>query len=157
MNKKNLISPIAFEQFFDQVFSDLNTSFSKTEELFQDKKTYNNYPPSNIIESTKNNETSWIIELALAGWSKEDLSIEVEDDSLLIINGNKSVPFLNTNEINLIQKYIYNGIAERKFVKEYKFSESINTLNVTFINGILRVEIITKPTKKKIYSVNIKK
>lgn len=97
-----------------------------------------NFPPYNII---KENDDKALIELAVSGFSIDDIEIEQEKD-VIKISGKKE---------KRERDYIHKGIAERSFSISFKIAENVNVGSATIQNGILTIELnIEKPEKKTI-------
>lgn len=98
------------------------------------------YPPHNIV---KNGDT-YSIRLAVAGFTKHDLSVHVEDNHLVIRGTQKKTEFPEGAEI------LYRGIAERDFERTWRLGEYVEVTNVELADGMLIVELERKlPTEKK--------
>lgn len=97
------------------------------------------YPPYNII---KLNDTETLLELALAGFTKDELSVVVEDDKLKIS--------ANPEGSAIVTDYIYKGIAKRSFERSFKLSSDAVVKSSAFEDGILSilVEYIIPEEKK---------
>ena len=90
------------------------------------------YPPYNI---SKNKDDVYEITLAVAGFKKSDIEIELEDGTLKI-SGTSNV--LDSDEI----EYLHKGIAERNFVRTFKLAEYVEVSSAKLEDGILRVELV---------------
>jgi molecular chaperone IbpA len=88
-----------------------------------------NYPPYNLVEVS---EDTYMIELALAGFKKEDISIEQEKNVLTIKGSSEEDE----------NKYIHKGIGARAFTRTFSLSEYMNVTGVVMENGVLRVLIV---------------
>ena len=105
-----------------------------------------NYPPYNII---KKGET-YFIEIAMAGFKKSDIDIQVEDNTLTI-SANYS-----SRENNI--EFIHKGISEREFYKSFALAEYVEVKKAKIVDGILVIELEKnipeeqKPKKIKISS-----
>lgn len=106
---------------FDRIFNDF-------ENRFQHSTT--NYPPYNVI---KHDENSFEIEVAVAGFDREDITIEV-DQNQLVIKGRR------TKEDDA-DKYVYRGLAARDFDRNFTLAEHIIVGDAELTNGILRVKL----------------
>jgi molecular chaperone IbpA len=73
-----------------------------------------------------------MIELALAGFKKEDISIEQEKNVLTIKGSSEEDE----------NKYIHKGIGARAFTRAFSLSEYMNVAGVVMENGVLRVLIV---------------
>ena len=88
-----------------------------------------NYPPHNISK-VKGSDEMYVIELALAGFNKEDIEVE-QDKNVLTIKG-------SSNE-DPNKEYLYKGIGARSFVKTFSLAEYVKVNSVVVLNGILMV------------------
>jgi molecular chaperone IbpA len=104
---------------FDRIFND---------RFFQGAQN-GNYPPHNIV---KYSEDHYGIEVAVAGFSKDDISVEVNQDQLKI-TGNKSVD--DTKE------YIHRGLAFRDFSQTYTLAEYMEVKGAEVKDGMLKITI----------------
>ena len=86
------------------------------------------YPPHNII---KTNETDYLIELAIAGFSKDEISVEVKDRTLTVKGEHKSKG----------REFIHRGISTKKFKRTFRLSEHVNVNGADIQDGILAVEL----------------
>jgi molecular chaperone IbpA len=105
-----------------------------------------NYPPHNLI---KNSNTSYVITMAVAGFSKEELSVTSEEGNLIIKADKKS----SDNK----DYYIFRGIANRAFSKEFLLAENIFVKDVSLNDGILSIELeklIPDNEKETVYTIN---
>ena len=86
------------------------------------------YPPHNIL---KTGDTDYLIELAVAGFSREELSIEVKDRTLTIFGEHESKG----------REYIHRGISTKKFKRTFRLSEHVHVNGADFKDGVLSVEL----------------
>ena len=126
---------LGFDPFLERVTTNLQHS--------QDS-----YPPHNVVyDKNEDDEESYIIELALAGYQEEDIKVKVEDDQLSIEgNGGKDE-----------RKYQAKGIAQRKFRKSFTLGEYLVVLKAEFENGLLSVHIdkvIPEEKKPRVIEIN---
>ena len=102
------------------------------------------YPHYNI---KKLDDNKWIIELALAGFSKDNIEIEVKDN-VMTING-------ELKEEN--NEFVYKGISSRKFSKSFTLAEFTECESAQMENGILSITLEKNiPEDKKPQKVKIK-
>ena len=131
---------VGFDSMVDQLTSDFFTdSFQGTQ----------NFPPYNII---KISEYGYDIEMAVAGFSEEDLEIDYADN-VLTISSKETEPFKdsdNKSNSSLIE-YIHKGIAVRKFTKKFTLAEDVIVKDAVLANGMLTIsmEKIVPEGKKK--------
>ena len=84
------------------------------------------YPPHNILRT---GETEYLIELAVAGFSREELSIEVKDRTLTVMG----------EHIAKGREYIHRGISTKKFKRTFRLSEHVNVNGADFQDGVLAI------------------
>jgi len=98
------------------------------------------YPPYNI---RKINDLQYVVELALAGFSKSDIEVEVTDGTLTIRTATaKDVGADNdekssNNEIG----FVHQGIAKRSFSRQFNLSDDIIVKNADLQDGMLIVNL----------------
>ena len=110
---------------FDTMFDTLERRFANS--------VSNNYPPHNIL---KTGENQYEIQLAVTGFTKEEISVTVEDN-ILYIKGESTTP----NESAEIV-YLHRGLATRDFVKEFPLAEHIEVVGAETKNGMLTVKLV---------------
>lgn len=129
------------------IFEDINKfviGFNDQFNLFdQLRKQTTGYPPYNIV---KLDEDFFKIQIALAGFKKTDIQIELKD-KILSISGNAKQKDEN---------YLFHGIANRAFSKAFALDDFIKVKSCTFDNGILNI-ILEKqtPVEKNTEYINI--
>jgi molecular chaperone IbpA len=103
-----------------------------------------NYPPYNIL---KNTEDSFSIEIAVAGFSEGEISVNV-DNRVLSITGKKND--------GLEVEYLHKGISDRDFVREFTLAEHVEIQSATQRDGILTINLERiVPEEKKPKSIAI--
>ena len=119
---------IGFDHIFDQL-----------ENIHKHAK--DTYPPHNVV---KIDDEKFLIELAVAGFKKSDISLELKD-GILKIKGE-----VESNE----REYAYKGISSRKFEKSFRLSEFVVIDGADLEDGILvvyaRVELPEEKRPRKI-------
>jgi molecular chaperone IbpA len=110
-----LNNSLGFENFIRDVESLLND------------KPVTTFPPHNII---KTDEHKYIVELAVAGFSRDEIDIEVQENTLTI-KGEKA----DKTELN----YLHRGIGTRSFTKSIAISDTIAVKGAEYKDGILRI------------------
>ena len=130
---------IGFDDMFDQFESMLGNGG-----LVQ-----NNYPPYNI---RKVGNEKYAIELAIAGFNKNDVEIEYEDNLLTVKTKkvNKSVE-KDGNEI------IHRGISQRSFSRSFSIADDVKVNSADLKDGLLTIiceKIIPEQKKKKLIPIN---
>jgi len=107
---------IGMEDYFDRIFTQYETT--------------SNYPPYNLISLTN---TKSLLEIALAGFRKEEVNVYTEDGKLFI-EGQKEDKEKETN-------YLHKGLAQRSFTRSWTLSEDTEVESVTFEDGLLRITL----------------
>lgn len=101
--------------------------------------TSTNYPPYNLI---KTGENTFLIELAVAGFSEEDFVIELQN-GILTIKGEVGAADLSTN-------YIHKGIAARSFERKFTLADTVKVSGASLHQGMLTIQLTNEiPEEKK--------
>ena len=108
---------VGYDSMFDRFFRDVERSESAT-----------GYPPYNI---RKDEENVYTIEMAVAGFSKEDLEAELKEGILNI----RSKPDQEEGE------YLHRGIAKRAFSRSFTLSDDVIIKGADLINGMLTISL----------------
>jgi molecular chaperone IbpA len=108
---------------FEQLFNELDRNFTNSVNT--------GYPPYNII---KYDDNQYYIELAVAGFSMEELVITLDKDQL-IIEG-----YPNEHEDD-IPSYLHKGIANRNFIRTFKIAEHVEVQDAALKLGILQIAL----------------
>lgn len=111
----------SLEEFGERLFG-LNN-------IFDNFTPEGNYPPYNIYRKTENIN---VLEMAVAGFAKEDLEVTIHEGEL-IISGSKQ----EKAEV----EYLHMGLAFRKFKKIFTLTPEVKANTVTLKDGILRIEL----------------
>ena len=132
----NQLTPYAVG--FDRVFDQLQNYASHN-------ATSSGFPPYNI---RKEGEFSYVIDMALAGFSKDDIEVEVADGLL-------TVRSVKENEEN--EESIYRGISYRKFNRKFTLADEIVVKDASLENGMLVISLERiVPEEKKPRKIKIK-
>jgi molecular chaperone IbpA len=110
---------IGYDKMFDR-FDQFNASRSVAA----------GYPPYNIKKTEKN---SYVLELAIAGFSKPDIDIELNDGCLTISGSTK--PEESKAE------FLHKGIADRSFTRKFELADSVEIKSADLINGMLKISL----------------
>lgn len=92
-----------------------------------------NYPPHNIL---KYSDDTYAIEVAVAGFAKEEVTVEVDQDQLTI-RGVKNRPNESTGQI----EYLHRGLAARDFEQTFTLAEYMVVRGAKVDNGMLQIDI----------------
>lgn len=102
-----------------------------------------NYPPYNI---KKIDEEHFVIEMAVAGFGKNNLDIELKDGELTITGRHEADE----------SDYIYQGIANRAFTRKFTLADTVVVKNAELVNGLLKVALERYiPEEKKAKRIEI--
>lgn len=123
---------IGFDKVFEQ-FKDLQTQATKAV----------TYPPYNIRKTGAN---TYVIEMAVAGFGRQDIDITLEDNTLKI-SGNTVADTGKT--------YLFKGIAERPFSRAFTLADTVEIKNAELVNGMLRIFLDNMLPEKKSRKVDI--
>ena len=128
--------------------SPLFLGFDHFEETFDRmrKSAAEGYPPYNIEQT---HENGLRISLAVAGFSMEDLDIEVENNQLTI-RGKQ----IETEE-DLERVYIHRGIAARQFQRSFVLADGIEVLGASLDNGLLHIDMERKQPESNARKIEI--
>lgn len=120
---------------FDRLFDELERVSLKTSEQ--------TYPPHNIV---KVDDTTYQVELAVAGFRRDDLSIEVNDRTLIVTGEH----FADGRE------YVHKGISAKKFRRVFTLSEFIEIGGAEYLDGVLTIQLnVVIPEEKKARKIDI--
>jgi molecular chaperone IbpA len=135
-NNFNQLTPYAVG--FDRVFDQLQN-------YAEHNATSTGFPPYNI---RKGGDYTFVIEMALAGFSKDDIEVEVEDGLLTV----RSLKENDENDSN-----IYRGISYRKFNRKFTLADDIVVNDASLENGMLKIDLERiVPDAKKPRKITIK-
>ena len=116
---------------FEKIFVGYDDQFNKMAKMHDDlTKNIPNYPPYNIKKTSDN---TYVIELAVAGFAKQDIEIELVDGKMLI-KGN-----VNSDDADTKEAFLFKGIANRAFTRSFALDDHIEVNNAEMINGMLKV------------------
>jgi|TARA_B110000438_G_scaffold269934_1_gene286704 molecular chaperone IbpA len=130
---------VGFDDMFDQFESMLGNGG-----LVQ-----NNYPPYNI---RKDGKDKYAIELAVAGFNKNDVEIEYEDKLLTVKT--KKIDRTVEKEGNEV---IHRGISQRSFLRSFTIADDVKVNGAELKDGLLTInceKIVPEQKKKKLIPIN---
>jgi molecular chaperone IbpA len=103
------------------------------------------YPPYNLVKETN---VKWRIEMALAGWSKDEIEVSTESNVLLVRS--------KADKSKTEEEYMHRGVATRTFARGFNLSDDVEVSNVEYKDGMLTVtlqKIIPDHQKLKLYDI----
>lgn len=128
---------VGFDSMFDRI----------DEILRMNSQGNSNYPPYNMV---KLDENRYAIEVAVAGFKKGEVSIQVKEN-LLTIEG-KQAPEVEDGT----REYVHRGISGRDFQRVFTLADHVEVVGATQENGILIIELERQiPEEKKPKSIAI--
>ena len=119
--EKALGFTVGFDSMFDRLFGALD----------HPNASHQGYPPYNI---RKDGETKYFIEMAVAGFSEEDLEVELKEGIL-------SVQSKHDENQKDETTYVHRGIAKRTFERNFTLSDDVIVKGCELVNGLLTVEL----------------
>ena len=132
----NQLTPYAVG--FDRVFDQLNR-------YVDNNATSTGFPPYNI---RKEGDYNYVIEMALAGFGKKDIEVEVADGTLSI----RSVKENDEDDAP-----VYRGISSRRFERKFTMADDIVVNGASLENGMLKLELErVVPEEKKPRLITVK-
>ena len=108
---------VGFDSMFDRLFGGSHRL-----------ETASSFPPYNI---RKDGEEKYTIEMAVAGFSQEDLEIELKEGVIKI----------SSKSENEEKEYLHRGIARRDFSRSFTLSDDIVVKGADLVNGMLTVDL----------------
>lgn len=124
-------------------FDDIVTKFANLASKPQVK--LGNYPPHNI---RKLDENTYQIELAVAGFARQDITVELGNNVLTVSGAVTSLP--EEGEI------LYRGIGMRNFMRTFAVQDKVEVANAKLINGMLKILLErVVPEENKPKKVNV--
>lgn len=109
--------------------------------------------PYNIVKSkNESGDDIWFIEMAVAGYNKKHIDIELKENNLTITCSKKD----ETPPEDAVE-FVHKGIAERNFYKTFALAEHVKVNGAEIVDGILVIELFRKiPEKEKPKTIKIK-
>ncbi len=113
--------------------SPLLLGFDRLEQMLDSvsKASADGYPPYNIEQTDKDRLR---ISLAVAGFSREDLTISVEDRQLIVRGRQSEEPDGRV--------FLHRGIAARQFQRRFVLAEGIEVQKAHVENGLLHIDLM---------------
>jgi len=111
-------------KFFELAIAD---SFLKDSFSFKTESSY--YPPHNIL---KHNDNKFVLEIAVAGFSQEELEVLLDKNTLVVTGEKKKSEDLSVS-------YLHKGIGNRSFKKSFVLERYLVVDDVNLSDGILKI------------------
>ena len=140
----NRLRPISVG--FDSMFDNFQSMFD--DDFMSDIQP--TYPPYNIVKSGKN---TYNIEVALAGFNKKDINVNVED-GMLSIETKKEDKSSDKDEDGEV---LHKGISKRYFKRSFTIANDVKVTGAELKDGLLRVSMEKiVPEEKKLKTIDVK-
>lgn len=119
--------------------------FKRLSDLTETLPKIPSYPPYNI---KKTGENTYVIEMAVAGFGKQDIELTLENGTLTV-----------TGHIHSDDEsdYVFKGIADRAFTRSFTLADTVEVKNADLINGMLKIwleRFIPEHAKPKKIEIN---
>ena len=126
------------QHFFDRAigFEDLHRRLNSGKQ---------NFPPYNVIRDGEKT----LVEVALAGYGKDDIKVVVEDATLSIEGSGEPD--------NEDRQHLHRGIAKRKFKTSFSLAEHVEVISADFKDGLLTVvleQVVPEEKQPKVITIN---
>lgn len=108
---------------FDSLFDNFEQRFAN--------QINNNYPPYNVI---KHDDDSYEIEVAVTGFDKDEVTVEIDQNQLIVKGQRKEVELKEPT-------YLYRGLASRDFTRTWTLAEHMEVEEGKIKNGVLTIAL----------------
>ena len=127
--------------------SPLMLGFDELERLVErSAKSSDSYPPYNVERARNGHGETWRITLAVAGFSRDELEVTVEDNQLLVRGRQEEEPG---------RDYLHRGIAARQFARSFVLAEGMEVLGAELGNGLLAVSLQRQEPQRIVRRIEI--
>ena len=114
-----------------------------------------NYPPYNIRKTGKDN---YAIEVALAGFNKNDVEVEFEDNLLTVRTKQVNISENERQSAKQIEngEIIHKGISQRQFARSFTIADDVKVSGAELKDGLLTIaceKIVPEHKKKKLIEI----
>jgi molecular chaperone IbpA len=133
---------------YDNIFDHFERMFD--DDFFTNNGVSTNYPPYNIVKTGVN---QYNVEVALAGFSKDDIDVEYAEGVLTIKSKDKK----ESEDTDADGNTIYKGISKRYFSKSFTIADDVEIKGAELKDGLLKVSMERIiPENKKPRTIEIK-
>jgi len=144
INKIPFFDPFSFPDLTKSAIG-FDSVFKKLQDVTESLPKIPTYPPYNI---RKIGEDKYVIEVAVAGFGKQDIELELHE-GVLTVKG--SIASDDT-----ASELLFKGIADRAFTRKFTLADSVEVKNADLINGMLKIWLERfVPEEKKPKKINI--
>lgn len=139
-----MVTQFALDLFKDPFFIGFNKELDRLSSVHQ-AATRQTYPPYDVL---KLDEDTYQVSIAVAGFTKNDIGISVEDNTLIVRGEIKEVTD---------GEYLHKGIASRKFTRTFALGEYMEVAGAEIKDGMLHINVNRiVPEEKKPKTIKIK-
>jgi len=137
LNKEKIMTNHQLVRFDTNALNQLNRAILGFDNFFDNfeqrfaNQINNNYPPYNIL---KHNEDSYEIEIAVTGFEKDEITVEIDQNELVVKGQRKEI---DEDE----PTYIHRGLATRDFTRSWTLAEHMEVGEGKIKNGVLTIEL----------------
>ena len=129
---------------FDDIF--------KTIQFGTQDNNNNKFPPHDIM---KLDDEHYVIKMALAGFSKDEIEISKEQNMLTVSSDDVVLKMKEDSIPDPQPQYIHRGISKRGFTKRFALKDGIIVESASFADGILSIKLQQLINKEKVSIINI--
>lgn len=117
---------------FERFFIGFDDHFGRLAQLSAElAKQVSNFPPTNVF---KVHDNRYVIEMAVAGFGKDDIDVRLVDGKL-VING--KIKGENASQ----EQYLFQGIANRAFTRVFVLNDRVEVQSAELANGMLKIAL----------------
>lgn len=119
----------------DRLFNELFSTSIGYDRLSSQLRKNQSFPPYNIVK-LENSDDVYVISLAVAGYSRDDIDVELQDGVLTVTGKSDTSDKLSENLV-----YLHQGIAQRKFKQRFNLDEYIEVEGAMMEDGLLHIKL----------------
>jgi molecular chaperone IbpA len=127
----------------NNTFVDFDRVFERFDRAFPVNVRTVTFPPVDLIKI----EGGYLVQLAVAGYSKDDVTVEVSSDDVLTVTGKQEAKADDS-------QYLFKGISARSFIRKWQLFDTDTVESVVLKDGMLTIKIARAnpdvPTTKRI-------
>ena len=110
------------------------------------QNTDTSYPRYNIVENVETG--NYRIEVAIPGWSKEELEV-IHEDNELLLKGRKERKLGDT------ERFVHQGLSLKSFERKFILNNDLKVDSVELIDGLLTIALSKTPnSNRKVLEIN---
>jgi molecular chaperone IbpA len=121
--------------------------------VFNELESFNNQKQSSFpaYDIIRHSDDEYEITLAVSGFNKKDINIDVHDGVLTV----KGQIMSDVQDKNI--QYLYNGIAKRSFEQKFRLEQYVDVNDAKLSNGLLKISLIREiPEERKPRQIALK-